>query len=187
MEIRMIRKSFVMGGLTALSVLASAAALAEDAGGFYVGAGIGQATVEVDGVGFDADDTSFKLFGGYAFNSIFAVELAYFDGGSPNEDFGVGTVEVSLDGVNVSALGRLPLGESFSLFGKLGYASYDAEVTARSGVASASASGNDEDLSYGVGGSFRIGGNFELRAEYEALDISDSSFDTLTLSGVFRF
>jgi OOP family OmpA-OmpF porin len=183
----MIRKSFLMGGLTALSVLASAAALAEDAGGFYVGAGIGQATLEVDAVGFDADDTSFKLFGGYAFNSNFAVELAYFDGGSPDQDFGVGTVEISVDGVNLSALGRLPLGESFSLFGKLGYASYDAKVTARSGLASASDSGSDEDVSYGVGGSFTIARKFELRAEYEALDISDSSFDTLTISGLFHF
>ena len=77
-------------GDDALALLGAASVHAESQPGFYVGAGIGQATLEADDVGFDADDTAFKVFGGYSFNDYFAVELTYFDGGAPSEEFDLG-------------------------------------------------------------------------------------------------
>lgn len=75
----------------------------------------------------------------------------------------------------------------FSLFGKLGFSSYDATVSGRVGNQTvASESGSDEDVSYGVGGAFNFGA-FELRAEYEAIDISDGSFNFLSIGGVYKF
>jgi OOP family OmpA-OmpF porin len=185
-------KRVAFNGLAVLGLLAGASAYAEQAPGFYAGAGVGQASIEVDDVDFDANDTAFKLFGGYSFNQNFAVELTYFDGGAPGErfDFGgglTGSVETEITGLNLSAVGRIPVGESFSLFGKLGYASYDAEVTAEAGGFSASEDGSDEDLSYGIGAGFAFGPSFEMRAEYEAIDISDGSFNVLSVSGLFRF
>jgi OOP family OmpA-OmpF porin len=96
-------------------------------------------------------------------------------------------VQVELSGLNASSVGRLPLGDAFALFGKIGFASYDAEVSARIGGASASEDASDEDLTYGVGGEFRVGQAFGLRAEYEVLDISDADVNLISLGGVFRF
>lgn len=181
-------KRVALNGLALLGMFASASVLAEVQPGFYAGAGVGKASIEVDDAGFDADDTAFKVFGGYNFNQNFAVEVTYFDGGQPDQSFGGGSVEVGLDGINISALGRVPLGEVFSLFGKVGYASYDAQVKARIGSSVVfDESGSDEDLSYGIGGAFNLGTSFELRAEYEAIDIEDGSFTVLSVGGVYRF
>jgi OmpA-OmpF porin, OOP family len=185
-------KRVALNGLAVLGLLAGASAYAEQAPGFYAGVGVGQASIEVDDVDFDANDTAFKLFGGYSFNENFGLEVTYLDGGAPDETFDLGggftgSVETEVTGINLSAVGRIPVGESFSLFGKIGYASYDFEVTARVDDISASEDGSDEDLSYGLGGAFAFGNSFEMRAEYEAFDISGGSFSVLSVSGLFRF
>lgn len=184
-------KRIALNGLAMIGLLAGASAYAEQAPGFYAGVGIGEASVKVDDVDFDASDTAFKVFGGYSVNQYFAVELTYFDGGAPSEDFSFGgqsaSVETEITGLTASAVGRLPLGETFALFGKLGFTSYDATVSASGGGFSASEDGSDEDLSYGIGAALGFGQSFEVRAEYEAVDISDGSFNVLSVSGLFRF
>jgi OOP family OmpA-OmpF porin len=174
-----------------LGLLAGASAYAEQAPGFYAGAGIGQATVKVDDVDFDANDTAFKVFGGYNFNQYFAAELAYFDGGAPGETYDLGfgdtgRVEAEFTGLNLSAVGRLPVGDNFALFAKAGYASYDVKVSAHADGFSDSASDSDNDLSYGVGAGFSFG-QFDLRGEYEMVDVSGGDFNILSVSGVYRF
>lgn len=180
-------KRVALNGLALLGMFASASVLADVQPGFYAGAGVGKASIEIDDADFDADDTAFKVYGGYNFNQNFAVELTYLDGGNPDDRFGPFSVEVAIDAINISAVGRLPVGEVFSLFGKVGFASYDVEVTARLGDASGSDDGSDEDLSYGIGGAFNLGPAFELRAEYEAIDVSDGSFTLLSVGGLYKF
>lgn len=177
-----------LNGWLLVGMFASASALADVQPGFYAGGGVGKASIEIDDAGFDSDDTAFKVFGGYNFNPNFAVELAFIDGGKPDENFGFGSVEIAVDGLNLSAVGRLPVNEAFSVFGKLGFASYDVEVKGRVGnrvVASDDMS--DEDVSYGVGAAFNFGASVELRGEYEAIDVSDGSFSLLTVSGIYKF
>lgn len=180
-------KRVALNGLVLAGMFASASALAADPG-FYAGAGVGKASIEVDDVGFDADDTAFKVFGGYNFNKYFAVEATYFDGGKPDQRFGIGSVEVALSGLNFSALGRLPVNEVFSVFAKLGFASYEGEVTGRVGNRVVTREDTtDEDVTYGIGAAFNIGTSFEVRGEYEAFDISGGSFDVLSVSGAYKF
>lgn len=183
-----MNKRVALNGLALVGVFASASALADVQPGFYVGAGLGEAWVKVDDSGFDANDTAFKVFGGYNFNRNFAVELSYIDGGKPDDRFGAGSVEVSIDGFNLSALVRAPVNDVFAVFGKLGYASYDGDVKGRIGNAVvASGSSSEDDLSYGVGASFNVGTAFEVRGEYEAIDVSGGSFKLLSVSGVYKF
>lgn len=182
-----MNKRVALNGLVLVGMFASASVLADVQPGFYAGAGVGKASIEADDVGFDADDTAFKVFGGYNFNPNFAVELAFIDGGKPDERFGTGRVEVSVDGFNLSAVGRLPINDKFSVFGKLGFASYDVDVKVRVGNAVGSGSDGDEDLSYGIGAAFNIAPAIELRAEYEAIDVSGGSFDLLSVGGVYKF
>jgi OOP family OmpA-OmpF porin len=183
-------KRVALNGLAVLGLLAGASAYAEQAPGFYAGVGIGQATLEVDDVDFDASDTAFKVFGGYNFNDNFAAEVSYFDGGAPSEDFEfqgfTGSVEGELTGLVFSAVGRIPVSESFAIFGKVGYASYDLTATARIDDVSSSASDSGNDLSYGAGVAFSFG-QFDLRGEYEAIDADGGAFNVLSVSGVFRF
>lgn len=191
-----MHKRMALNGLALLGLLASSTVLAEIQPGFYAGAGVGKATIELDdedGFGFDSDDTAFKVFGGYNFNQYFAIEAAYFDGGAPEETVisvpgARGTVEVGTTGLIASVLGRVPLGDMFSLYGKLGFASYDAEVKGRvNGNVVAEEDGSDDDVAYGVGAAFNLGPSFELRAEYEAISISDGDFNMLTVNGLFKF
>jgi OOP family OmpA-OmpF porin len=183
-----MNKRVALNGWVLVGMFASASALADVQPGLYAGAAVGKASIEIDAVGFDADDTAFKVFGGYNFNRNFAVELAFIDGGKPDDRFGTGSVEVAVDAINLSALGRLPVNEMFSVFGKVGFASYDVEVKGRVGnTVVGSADGSDEDLSYGLGAAFNIGTNVEVRGEYEAIDVSDGGFSLLSVSGVYRF
>lgn len=183
-----MNKRVALNGLLLVGVFASASALADVTPGFYAGVGLGKASLEEDETGFDADDTAFKVFGGYNFNRNFAVEVGYFDGGEPDDRFSIGTIEASFTGLNFSALGRLPLNDRFSVFGKLGFASYEVDAKARIGNSVvATDDDSDEDLSYGIGAAFNIGPSFEVRGEYEALDVSGGGFDMLSVSGVYKF
>jgi OmpA-OmpF porin, OOP family len=179
-----MRKHLLLSGLAALSLASSVTAHAEEAPGFYAGASFGQASIEIDDAGFDGSDTAFKIFGGYGFNPYFAVELGWFNGGTADERFGPFVVEVEMSGLVASAVGRLPVGDAFTLFGKLGFASYDAEVSAN-GFGGDDTS--DEDLAYGIGGQFQLGQAFGLRAEYEIVDVSDANFNMFSVGGLYRF
>ena len=181
-----------LSGLAALTMLVGTAANAAPQEGFYVGAGIGQASTEDDASGFDQEETGFKVFGGYTFNRYVGAEAAYFDGGEMSQNFDNVAVGLTLDaqftGLNFSLLGRLPLNDSFTVFGKAGFATYDVDSTLRLNGTVIDTSDNDEqeDIFYGVGAAFSFG-PFDVRAEYEAIDLDGGEFNMMLVSGVYRF
>jgi OmpA-OmpF porin, OOP family len=195
-----MHKRMALNGLALIGLLASTTVLAETQPGFYVGAGVGKATTEIDDDGtteFDSDDTAFRVFGGYNFNQHFALEAAYFDGGAPEETViavpgARGTIDISTTGLIASVLGRVPVGEIFSVYGKVGLASFDNELKGRvNGDVVTEADDSDDGVAYGVGAAFNIGPSFELRAEYEAFSGSffDSDIDVtaLTVNALYKF
>jgi len=94
--------------------------LASAAGGLYVGAGIGQATMKDDTLSgnFDASDAAYKAFVGYRFNLIPIIDLAaeagYTDFGKPSQDVGGQNVQFKLHGFDAAGLLIFPLGPSIS-------------------------------------------------------------------------
>jgi OOP family OmpA-OmpF porin len=172
-------------GLTLWSAQASA--------GGYVGASIADAAVEVDGfeetdvgdLGFDVDesDTGFKVFGGYLVGDFLGFEMAYYDFGTSEGDAVLDDGEILSPGlaqIEATAwggflVGNIPVGP-VGIFAKVGMLSYDAEVEVRAvtdGVGVIlSDDVQDEDLAYGMGMTLSFGA-FGLRAEYEAVDVSD--------------
>ena len=106
-----------------------------DAGGFYIGAGVGQFNVEIDDFedltdqDFDSDDTSLKLFGGWRFSPFFGAELAYIDFGGPEDTINAGAPRNSRWRSRGSrpTCRHLPLG-IFELFAKVGYYFYDVDI-----------------------------------------------------------
>jgi OOP family OmpA-OmpF porin len=196
-----MRNRFAPPALLAAGLaLMATAATADDLKGLYAGIGIG--STSVDGAGpVDDSDTSFKIFGGYAFNRFLALELSYLDGGTAKESADLlfpGMPRLSIFDevenkiVNLSVLGNLPLTQSLSLFGKLGYAYIDTEskTSVFQGSASFIISLDDnerKELSYGVGATYSFSRSFQLRAEYEGFDVSRSGLSAISLSGILRF
>lgn len=184
---------FAMSGFAALGLAMSATAHAERLPGFYLGAGIGQGTLDFDDTDFtvagvDDSDTAFKVYAGYTFNEFISLEAAYFDAGQPTEQIGSFSLQFDLSVVNVSVIGHLPLTESVELFGKAGLASYDYDAeTSFNGQLVATGDDSDQDVSYGFGAAYSFAGPFEIRGEYEFIEIDSGSYDVVSLSGAFKF
>lgn len=131
----------------------------------------------------DDSDTGFGLAGGYQVNRNFAAELAYVDLGETSYSAngtatdGVGTfdaglgIEQSASGPVFSILGIVPIGERFSVFGRLGLAlmSVDADVSVSidGESASDSASTDRSNMVYGIGGEFSFGERFGVRLGWD--------------------
>lgn len=186
----------------ASALLASAPAFAADDAGFYVGAGIGDGSVTVDideASDFDGSDTAFKVFGGYKFMKYVGVELEYVDGGDAEDQWresfeGVTEelkVTIGFSGFNASAVGFLPIGEKFSVFGKVGFMMWDADLRARYSFDGFSDSESDSesgtDFSWGVGAGFDFTDNLGVRVEYQAFEIEDADADLFSGSVVWMF
>lgn len=180
-----MHNKYLLSTLVLVGLFVSADVRADEHSGFYIGAGVGEVNDNVDG--FEGNGVAFKLSGGYELNRYFAAEVAYIFAGTLNDTVDDVDVEVESDGVVVAALGKLPFGETFTLFAKLGYTFYDQKVTASRGSLSFSENNSDEDLLYGAGAEINFGRRFQLRGEYEVVDVSDADFNLLSASAVFRF
>lgn len=131
----------------------------------------------------DDSDTGFGLAGGYQLNDHFAVEFAYVDLGSVDyrasatvsdgvdefdADLGLAS---SAHGPVLSALGILPIGERFSLFGRVGLSLLSAEGTARialDGISQrASQSSQKSDPMLGFGAEFSLSKHFAIRLAWD--------------------
>lgn len=168
--------------------LAPFAAVADS--GFYVGGGLGGATLEADDLDFigltslDEDDTAYKLFAGYNFDLPvvnLGVELGYVDFGKPEIDTNFGQIELDPTGVNLWGIAGVDAGP-IDLFAKLGYITWDVEAT---GLGT-SDSDDGSDMGYGVGLGFGLGG-IKIRGEYEMYDIEDADLSMLSLSILYQF
>jgi OOP family OmpA-OmpF porin len=169
----------------------SAAALCAFAGAAsaqgYIGAGAGLTTVDVcadlngPGISCDDEDTGIKIFGGYKFSPNFAVEGLVANLGEVTASGPGGSGSVEVDGFGAAAVGIIPLGERFDLFGKVGAFTWDASG---SGLGD-SADGTDIMLGAGVG--WNLTKRFGLRAEWERFDIDGDDVDFLSVGVQFNF
>jgi OOP family OmpA-OmpF porin len=100
--------------------------------------------------GCDNAATSASLYAGSMVNNFWGVELGYIDMG--RMDRGGGTTKAQ--GLNLSLVGKVPVAQSFGVFGKVGttYGRTETSAAAASGLAT----GNDHGfgLSYGAGVSY---------------------------------
>ena len=173
--------------------------------GFYVGGSLGQSTAnDFNGSDIDAElfssygitsststddsDTGWKVFAGYRFMKYLAVEGAYTDLGEftahstvTSPSAGIVDSSIETDAWTISALGILPLGDSFSLFGRVGVNLWSADISATGsgGGVTASASDDDDgtDWVYGVGAAWNFTNNLSLRGEWERYDLGDGDVD----------
>lgn len=198
----------IIHGLAIVSALTAPAAWAE---GGYVGLGLGQSRMNglddlcdtivstsfsgaTTSCSADETDTSVNLFGGYRFNENFAVELGYLDLGESTIDTtitanGASAVisgRTSVSGAYLAGVGILPLGERWSLFGRIGVfggtAESDISLVAN-GITLSSEHVEDDgsEMMYGVGAGFSISERIDLRLQFDRID-TDDAIDNLSLA-----
>lgn len=155
----------------------------------------------------DKRSTDTKLFLGYDFNRYFAAEggYAYLGKSSVNMDFRAGLNSVGTFDLNykmsawfVDAVGMYPLGEKWSLVGRLGVSYSRTSVNADGNPITLLASSNDKvdnsvQPKFGAGLDYHFSPAFTGRLEWERYKmpdpLSDEKFnvDAATLSVLFHF
>jgi len=189
----------------ALSVVGFAAvsgqaALAAESGWYLGGgAGLSQANIaderirnQLSGAGLtmtsiddDDRDFGFKLFGGYKFNKNFAVEGDYFNlgefGFTANTTGGTYTGTGKFQGLNLDAIGILPITEKFSAFGRVGYIYTETKDTftgTGNGISVAAANPDPDkkagNYKYGLGVQYDFTQALGLRVEWERYRVNDA-------------
>ena len=205
-----------MLGLAALALIASPFAAADDTG-WYGGLNIGQSSARIDNAGITSalrragfttssitsndSDTGFKLFGGYKYNKNFALEGGYFDLGrfgftATTVPAGTLNRNIKLRGLNLDAVGILPINERFSAFGRAGLNYAEARNsfsgTGRVVVLNSNPSKRDINYKLGLGVQYDFTEAVGMRAEVERYRINDAvgnkgDVDLVSVGLVYRF
>lgn len=203
-------------GLLALATMVSPMAAAQ-APGWYVGGNLGQSAATIDdaritsnlmGQGLatrsisDRDrDTAYKIYGGYQFTPNFALEGGYFDLGkfgytATTSPTGTLTGDIKLKGLNLDAVGTLPITEKFSAFGRVGvnYAEATDAFAGTGAVSILNPAPNKRDTNYklGVGLQYAFTESLALRTEIERYRVNDAignngHVDVFSVGLVYRF
>jgi hypothetical protein len=155
-------------------------AMAKD-DGFYLGASVGAVSIkdkvsDIGDITFDESDFAFKIFGGYQFNGLFALEGGYVDFGSPSDS----DIKVEAYGLDAFGVVGIPIGPIRG-FAKAGGIYWDAKASAFG------FSGSDDgfDLAAGVGLELELFG-LGVRGEIEYFDFADDVW-MYTVGATFTF
>jgi OOP family OmpA-OmpF porin len=164
--------------VTALALVMGLAAAPAFAQSWYLGGGVGRGNLNMSGqdltglsnASVDDTDTTYTVRGGYRFNPYFAVELGYYDLGNYGFNGKIGNTEINgsakAKSYGVSAVGILPFGEQFDLYGRLGWAESELKASANTTLATATASDRQGEATYGVGGRWNFNKNVGVFAEW---------------------
>jgi hypothetical protein len=124
-------------------------------------------------------DTAYSLaMGNYFLSPNLGMELGYTNFGEVSRGGG----NTKAEGINISLIGKLPMGANFNLLGKLGttYGHTDVSSQPLSGVTGGSESGFD--WSYGVGAELVINPQWSALLQYDEhyMKFAGTSADRLT-------
>ena len=204
--------------LVALAAIASPYAIA-DATGWYGGASIGRSGATIDdaritsgllGQGLSASsisdrdsDSGYKLFGGYQFSRNFALESGWFDLGkfgytATTVPAGTLSGDIRVRGLNLDAVGILPITDRLSALGRVGlnYAqtrgTFSGTGAARVPYADPNPRKRDTNYKFGVGLMYDFTESLGMRVEAERYRINDAvgnkgHIDLFSVGLVYRF
>jgi OmpA-OmpF porin, OOP family len=179
----------VMAAMAVVGFGASAPSYAQ----WYVGASIGKSDIKFDNaaqsdqfldLGFtnpstvsNSKDTGYRAFGGYQLHKYIAMEAAYVDLGrfsfrtdvTPRGSLAGST---RIDGLELSAVGTLPLGERLGVFARIGAFSAETRTSYTGSGSIETLIGGDNqkkrstELVYGAGAMYNINKNLSVRGEW---------------------
>lgn len=130
----------------------------------------------------------FSFGGGYKINKFFAVEVAYQDLGSIDESDEDFSESLGFSALSLSGVASIPLGDAFSLYGRLGISKITMDIDVSDEGESESISLSKNKALYGVGGRFAINDQIGLRLEVNQFaDWENISLTSLRLGVDYRF
>ena len=159
------------------------------AGDFYLGAGLGQTSVDLrdELASYQLDDWGFKAYGGYKLFRYLGFEAAYTDSGKLDTTRDNVKVEAQARMFSGYALGILAFTPRMELFAKAGLTSWDAESTITEGGTPDKSDSSGTDLSWGLGFAYdfteKIGVRLEL--EYYTFEDQDLRFGSVGVRYTF--
>ena len=140
-------------------------------GNSYVGVSGGRSDFSLNqGTGAFASDKRDKSYGinvGTFFDSNFGAEVGYTQFGSINRGGG----RTRAEGINLSAVGRVPLSTSFNLLGKLGTTYGRTQVSSLPGSGITSGNQSGFGLSLGLGAEYVFTPNASVLLQHELHDL----------------
>lgn len=161
--------------------------------GWYLGGGIRPVVPQVD-----ETDIGYRYFGGYRFSRNWGVELGYSDlgrgnGGEPGA-FALQKSAAQTSAWTVAGTGSLPIGEAFSLQGRVGLSvtSPDATAVAPGGATGSALPRYRPSVLWGFGGQYDLTGTVGLRVDYNNFgrlndDPNGVRSDLWSINAVVRF
>ena len=129
--------------------------------GFYLSGDLGQSRNNLSSptspaVGTDKRGTVYGISGGYQFNPHFATELSVQRLGT----HGIGSSEAKTTAYSLDAIGRLPVNDKFSVYGRLGASHLDRKF---SGIQAQDS--HRVGFKLGLGAEYALDKNWSLRTE----------------------
>jgi len=193
--------------LAALIALSPAGELQAQTG-WYAGGSIGYADADYDEPDLVSDlaargwvintpevddsDTAWKVYGGFAFNPVLAVEAGYAELGEVMSEFGATVSPSEIDALlgdtyavhpalgkgwfAAAVLSWPVVPERFSLYARAGAFDWEADIDVRvisGGTGRVSGNESGTDWMYGVGFDWRIGSAWSITAEWERYRLND--------------
>lgn len=150
--------------------------------GFYVGAGVVDGKLEIDGVEGDADPTALFARGGYQFNDYLAAEARLGTGLDDDEFHGVKTEIDNFLGIYAKV--GIPTPAGFYPYALVGLTRGELKASTRA----FSSKEDEDDVSFGVGVDYWFNPQFSLGLEYmQYMDTDDFEFSGLSLGGNYKF
>lgn len=147
------------------------------------------------------DTIAYRFFVGYQFNRFFGLEAGYADFNDVDISLssnvtesgvsfsGSGQGQAAVDGFTLSALVSAPLGDRFSVFGRVGVFAWDAEASGTAAGIITESDGSVETLNesfvfddsgadgvYGAGARFDLTDNITIRAEWSRYELVDIDY-----------
>lgn len=175
-----------------LSAVVATPAFAGD-NGLYVGFNLGSGKPGVtSSAGTALSKSSNSMYGGllgYQYSKNLAAEVQFTGIGKVTD---VAGATVKGDTFSVTAVGILPMNDSFGLFGKLGFAS--TKTTASATFAN-NVGATRSALTYGLGAQYNVNQNFGVRAGWDRYGAAttvagakvNANADVLTVGVVYKF
>ncbi|MBT8091389.1 MAG: porin family protein [Gammaproteobacteria bacterium] len=168
----------------------SSPGLATADGGLFIGASVGNTTVEdnFDGFVLDGDTNSYRLVTGFQFGDMLGLEIGYQDFVELNELLTVGTSTsaylIKTSGWTAGASLDLPVGNAFSLFGRAGVYFWDADVIVDGFSIDLP---GDENPYYGAGARVNVSPNLSLIGDWTRFELDKAYADTISIGFQYRF
>ncbi|MDP1864090.1 MAG: outer membrane protein transport protein [Thiobacillus sp.] len=129
-----------------------------------------------------------KVYTGYQVNKYLGVEGGYANLNDVSATTGSRRTNVVSDAWTLAAVGTLPVTNKLSVIGKLGAAYVLADIRTKNGTALTKRSGDDSyEPYYGMGVSYALLKNLDLRAEWERFDRKDLNIDLMTAGMTVKF